>query len=50
MMTKAFTLLRPKGLPKSATLRVMRTVRPDVSLNHRSWVLHHRKVNHIELR
>lgn len=49
MPRKSFLLTRPKGLPKSA-LRVLPPVYPDVQLSHRKWVLHHRKVNHIELR
>jgi hypothetical protein len=45
MLVRTLELVRAVGLPKSKTLRVLRTVQPDVRLPHPQWVLHHLVVN-----
>jgi hypothetical protein len=46
---KTIFLHQPKGLPKCAVLRVTRTVQPDVRLDQRQWVIHHRRKNHVHI-
>jgi|GEM_PF-5704652 hypothetical protein len=50
MMNRMITLVFPSNLPKSNALRVVRTVLPDVRLDPMNWVLHHKLVNHIDVK
>jgi hypothetical protein len=38
---RTIELTRPKGLPKANQLCVVRTVQPDVKLDHPQWVRYH---------